>query len=120
MERLIRKERSGGRQPPAPPPVVRGTLRVVDSLGPWCGASLAAQLKVPALAVVDRELWLLHGAAGASKPGDIDAKAQQQHHHHQHQHQLHQHQRHSVGPGGLIRGQGSQVTSWTLGVWGAL
>lgn len=109
VERLIRKERGTlGRSPP-----VQGTLRAIDSLGPWCGASLAAQLKVPALAVVDRELWLLHGVAGAARPADIDPKAAQL--------QMHTHQRHSVGAAGLIRGQvGGQATNWTLGVWGAV
>ena len=100
VEVLIRRERG---QRPAP---VQGALRAVDSLGPWAGASMTAQLKVPALAVVDRDLWLQHGVAGASRPADVDAKAQS---------------RHSVGAGGLIRsGQGAQPSNWTLGVWGAV
>ncbi|RYP14381.1 hypothetical protein DL765_006426 [Monosporascus sp. GIB2] len=107
VERMIRRER--GNDDHHRPPPARGTLRAVDSLGPWCGASMAAQLKVPALAVVDRDLWLQHGVAGASRPGDIDVKA----HHHQQQ-------RHSVGAGGLIRGQGGQPGAWTLGIWGAV
>ena len=84
---------------------MQGTLRAIDSLGPWCGASMTAQLKVPALAMVDRELWLQHGVAGASRPNDIDVKAQS---------------RQSMGAGGLIRGQGAQPSNWTLGVWGAI
>ena len=86
-------------------PSMQGTLRAIDSLGPWCGASMTAQLKVPALAMVDRELWLQHGVAGASRPNDIDVKAQS---------------RQSMGAGGLIRGQGAQPSNWTLGVWGAI
>ncbi len=98
VERLIRKERDY-RQP------VQGELRVVDSLGPWCGASMAAQLKVPALAIIDRDLWLQHGVSGASRPSEVDTKAQQ---------------RQSMGSGGLIRGQAGQAFNWTLGVWGTL
>ncbi|KAI4861367.1 actin-like ATPase domain-containing protein [Hypoxylon rubiginosum] len=87
-------------------PLVQGRLRVVDSLGAWCGASMAAQLKIPALATVERELWLQQGVNGASRPSEVDVRAQQ---------------RQSMGAGGLIRGQVSQSNSnWTLGVWGAI
>ncbi|KAI2625450.1 actin-like ATPase domain-containing protein [Hypomontagnella submonticulosa] len=87
-------------------PIVQGTLRVIDSLGPWSGASMATQLKMPALATVERELWLQQGVAGACRPSEVDVKAQQ---------------RQSMGAGGLIRGQASQASSnWTLGVWGVV
>lgn len=85
---------------------VQGALRVIDSLGPWCGASMATQLKVPALAVLERDIWLQQGVNGASRPNEVDVQAQQKQ------------QRTSMGAGGLIRGQGNQATSWTLGVWG--
>ncbi|KAI0484624.1 actin-like ATPase domain-containing protein [Xylariaceae sp. FL0804] len=102
VEAMIRKER----QYRAP---VQGSLRAVDSLGPWCGASLAAQLRVPALAVVDREQWLAQGVQGASRPGEVDARAAAA-----------AAQRQSMGPGGLMvgRGQAAQPSNWTLGVWG--
>ncbi|KAI0845246.1 actin-like ATPase domain-containing protein [Daldinia vernicosa] len=87
-------------------PAVQGTLRVIDSLGAWCGASLAAQLKVPALATVEREYWLQQGVNGACRPNEVDVKAQQ---------------RQSMGAGGLVRGQASQAAGgWTLGIWGAI
>ncbi|KAI5862259.1 actin-like ATPase domain-containing protein [Durotheca rogersii] len=99
VEELIKKDKNYK-------PLVQGALRVLDSLGPWCGASLAAQLKIPALATVDRELWLHQGVHGACRPSEVDVKAQQ---------------RQSVGGGSLIRGQGSQaIVNWTLGVWGTL
>lgn len=99
VEELIKKDRNYR-------PVVQGTLRVIDSLGPWCGASMTTQLKIPALAMVDRELWLQHGVNGACRPSEVDIKAQQ---------------RQSMGAGGLIRGQASQASSnWTLGVWGSI
>ncbi|KAI5926067.1 hypothetical protein F4810DRAFT_622757 [Camillea tinctor] len=97
VEALIRKERKYK----AP---VQGTLRAIDSLGPWCGASMATQLKVPALATIDRELWVQHGANGACRPSEVDIKAAQ---------------RQSMGAG-VIRSQASQSNNFTLGVWGAL
>lgn len=82
-------------------PPVQGQIRAVESLGPWSGASLTAQLKVLATAHVERENWVQHGAAGASRPGEVDVKAQQ---------------RQSLGP---MRGvSGGQDRAWTLGVWG--
>jgi len=79
---------------------VRGKLRAVESLGAWSGASLITQLKAPAIATIDRDIWQQQGAAGASKAGDVDPKGQRQ----------------SVGP--AIRGATSG-SPWTLGVWGA-
>ncbi|KAI0025846.1 actin-like ATPase domain-containing protein [Xylariomycetidae sp. FL0641] len=96
VDSLIKKERSWK-------PLVQGSLRVLDSLGPWCGGSLATQLKTPALATVDRDLWLQQGFHGASRPNEVDLKNNRQ----------------SVGPNGLVRGQ-SGASSWTLGVWGML
>lgn len=87
------------------PPQIQGQLRAIHSLGPWTGASLLCQLKIPAMATIDRELWIQQGATGASRPGDIDVKAQQ---------------RQSMGAGGLIRGSGGHHTNWTLGAWGAV
>ncbi|ETS79181.1 hypothetical protein PFICI_09034 [Pestalotiopsis fici W106-1] len=86
-------------------PPVQGTLRVIDSMGPWIGASLATQLKISALAAVERDLWMQQGLNGASKPNEIDAQAQQT-----------RMSRQSMGPGGLAKSQGN----WTLGVWGAV
>ncbi|OLN95321.1 Actin-related protein 10 [Colletotrichum chlorophyti] len=83
-------------------PKVQGILRPLGSLGPWAGASLACQLKVAAMANIDRDVWLQQGVNGASRPNEIDVKPQQ---------------RQSMGPGGLMRGAGGP--SWTLGAWGA-
>lgn len=86
-------------------PQLQGQLRAVHSLGPWAGASLLCQLKIPAMATVDRELWIQQGASGASRPGDVDVKIQQ---------------RQSMGAGGLIRGSAGHNINWTLGTWGSL
>ncbi|GKT49467.1 actin-related protein 10 [Colletotrichum spaethianum] len=83
-------------------PKIQGVLRPLGSLGPWGGASLACQLKVVAMANVDRDIWLQQGANGASRPNEVDVKTQQ---------------RQSMGPGGLMRGAAGQAT-WTLGAWG--
>ncbi|KAH6613296.1 hypothetical protein F5144DRAFT_542108 [Chaetomium tenue] len=82
-------------------PRVQGEMRAIESLGAWSGASLITQLKAPAIATIDRELWLQHGAAGASRASEVDHKTQRQ----------------SLGPGGLIRGSAAG-SAWTLGVWG--
>lgn len=82
---------------------MQGEFRTLHSLGPWAGASLVSQLKMPAMATVDRELWLQQGANGATRPNEIDVKAQQ---------------RQSMGAGGFIRGSGGHHTNWTLGAWG--
>lgn len=82
------------------PPIESGRLRAVGSLGAWSGGSLLAQLKVPAISMVDREQWLQHGVAGASKAGDINVVVQH---------------RQSMGPGAFKAGERS---SWTLGLWG--
>lgn len=84
-----------------PSPRVHGELRAVESLGAWSGASLITHLKVPAIATIDRDVWLLQGAAGAGKASDVDHKTQRQ----------------SLGPGGLMRGAAAG-SAWTLGVWG--
>ena len=87
------------------PPQIQGQIRAVHSLGAWAGASLVSQLRIPAMATIDRELWLQQGASGASKPSEVDVKVQQ---------------RQSMGAGGLIRGSGGYHTNWTLGTWGSL
>ncbi|KAH6983210.1 hypothetical protein BKA56DRAFT_519309 [Ilyonectria sp. MPI-CAGE-AT-0026] len=87
------------------PPQMHGKFRVLHSLGPWTGGSLLCQLKMPAMAIIDREIWLQQGANGASRPNDIDVKAQQ---------------RQSVTTGGYARGGGGHHTAWTLGTWGYL
>lgn len=87
------------------PKQLQGQIRVLHSLGPWTGASLLSQLKVPAMAMIDRDAWLQQGPNGASRPSDIDVKAQQ---------------RQSMSTGGYIRGTSGHYGNWTLGTWGYL
>ncbi|KAI1435600.1 actin-domain-containing protein [Xylaria sp. CBS 124048] len=98
VDRSLKKERNDK-------PTAHGVIRAIDTLGPWCGASLATQMKIAALATVDRDVWLQQGVNGASRPSEVDTKAGQ---------------RQSVGPSGLIRGQAGQPNNWTLGIWGKL
>ncbi|KKK23354.1 hypothetical protein ARAM_002149 [Aspergillus rambellii] len=48
-------------------PPVQGVLREVESLGPWAGASLLTSLKIRGLVEIEREKYLQHGLAGASR-----------------------------------------------------
>lgn len=95
---------------------INGQMRAAETLGAWSGASMLAQLRVPTLAVVDKEQWAQQGGVlGAVRPGDVDAKQQIQ--------------RQSMGHGGLLRSvvgggsggaSGSGSASWTLGTWGVV
>ena len=85
-------------------PKVQGEIRAIDSVGAWSGASLLTQLKIPAVATIDRELWQQQGVSGAVKASEVDLKAQQ---------------RQSMGPGGLMR-NAVAGSNWTLGIWGSV
>lgn len=96
IEDGLRREASKGRKP-----IEQGYLRAVESLGAWSGSSLISQLKIPAVSIVDREQWLQHGAASASRSGEISTAALRQ----------------SMGPGAFKSAAGER-SSWTLGLWG--
>jgi hypothetical protein len=81
------------------PPVEGGSLRALDSLGPWSGGSLLSHLKVPAVSLIDKDQWLQHGATGA-KSGEVSVSSRQ-----------------SMGPGAFK--PGGDRSSWTLGLWAA-
>lgn len=82
-------------------PVEQGYLRAVESVGAWSGGSLISQLKVPAVSIIDREQWLQHGAAGASRSPEVSMGSQRQ----------------SMGAGTFKSAAGDR-SSWTLGLWG--
>lgn len=48
-------------------PPIQGVLREVETLGPWAGASLVTSLKIRGLVEIEREKYLQHGLAGASR-----------------------------------------------------
>jgi actin-related protein len=84
-----------------PPPAcsVGGTIRGVETLGAWAGASLVAQQRIRGIVEIERERYLQHGLQGASREKEVSVIPQRQ----------------SMGPG-AVRGAGERV-SWTLGVW---
>lgn len=52
------------------PVPIQGVLREIESLGPWAGASLTTSLKIRGMVEIEREKFLQHGLAGATR--DID------------------------------------------------
>lgn len=84
------------------PPVecaVGGTIRGVQTLGAWAGASLVTNHRIRGIVEIERERYLQHGLQGASRDKEVSVIPQRQ----------------SMGPG-VVRGAGERV-SWTLGVW---
>ncbi|KAF9697641.1 hypothetical protein EKO04_003993 [Ascochyta lentis] len=84
-----------------PPPecYIGGTIRGVQTLGAWAGASLVAHQRIRGIVEIERERYLQHGLQGASRDKEVSVIPQRQ----------------SMGPG-VARGAGERV-SWTLGVW---
>ncbi|KAJ5577102.1 hypothetical protein N7535_004028 [Penicillium sp. DV-2018c] len=52
------------------PVPIQGVLREVESLGPWAGASLTTSLKIRGMVEIEREKFLQHGLAGATRDMD--------------------------------------------------
>lgn len=78
---------------------IGGTIRGVQTLGAWTGASLVAHQRIRGIVEIERERYLQHGLQGASRDKEVSVIPQRQ----------------SMGPG-AARGAGDRV-SWTLGVW---
>lgn len=53
------------------PVPVQGVLREVESLGAWAGASLVTSLKLRGMVEIEREKFLQHGLAGASRDTEL-------------------------------------------------
>ncbi|GLA11259.1 hypothetical protein AnigIFM62618_003553 [Aspergillus niger] len=66
IDPIEQKIRRNNKDKDAHPPV-QGVLREVESLGPWAGASLLTSLKIRGLVEIEREKYLQHGLAGASR-----------------------------------------------------
>ncbi|KAF2998289.1 hypothetical protein E8E13_007249 [Curvularia kusanoi] len=79
---------------------IGGTIRGVDTLGAWAGASLVTNQRVRGIVEIERERYLQHGLQGASRDKEVSVIPQRQS---------------MMGPG-VARGAGERV-SWTLGVW---
>ncbi|KAH7130183.1 actin-related protein-like protein RO7 [Dendryphion nanum] len=79
---------------------VGGSIRGIETLGPWVGASLLAQLRVKGIVEVERERFLKDGLLGAVREKEISVV-----------------QRQSMGPGILGVKNAGERGSWTLGIW---
>lgn len=86
---------------PPPARAVGGTIRGVDTLGVWAGASLVAQLRIKGIVEIERERFLKDGLYGASREKEVSVVPQRQ----------------SMGPGVVGGRGGGERASWTLGVW---
>ncbi|RMZ81862.1 hypothetical protein DV738_g1990, partial [Chaetothyriales sp. CBS 135597] len=84
-----------------PQPGPQGVLRIVDTLGPWAGASLLTSLKVRGIVDIDRDRFLSHGLAGASKDHDASVVPQQR----------------PANFSVATSSKSSDKTSWTLAGW---
>jgi actin-related protein len=85
-------------------PVIQGQFRQIESLGAWAGASLVTSLKIRGLVEIEREKFLQHGLASASR--DLDNT-----------HHIPD-RRSGFGAGaGRPSGAGDR-SSWTLAGWG--
>ncbi|EKG11990.1 Actin-like protein [Macrophomina phaseolina MS6] len=82
---------------PGPEGVVRG----VETLGAWAGASIVAQLRIRGIVEVDKDRFMQHGLAGATKDSSHTTIVEQK-------------RQSSLGTGGRAAGDRG---SWTLGVW---
>jgi hypothetical protein len=89
VEERLYKQKSKDASPSVPV-----TLRQVESLGPWAGASLVASLKAKSFVEIDREKFLSHGLAGAHR--DIDT---------------------NIAAHRLTTAKSNERTSWTLAGW---
>ncbi|KAH8712102.1 actin-domain-containing protein [Phaeosphaeriaceae sp. PMI808] len=79
---------------------VGGTIRGVESLGTWAGASLVAQQRIKGIVEIERERYLQYGLQGASREKEVSVIQQRQ----------------SIMGPGLAKGTDNRA-SWTLGVW---
>jgi actin-related protein len=82
-----------------PQPGPQGVLRCIESLGAWAGASLVTSLKVKSVVDIERERFLSHGIAGATRDGEASVVPQRM-------------SSHGLGA------KGAEKTSFTLGGWG--
>jgi hypothetical protein len=88
---------------PTPP---AGTLRAVNTLGAWAGASLVSNLRIKGVVEIERERFMSHGLVGGAVPGSIKPGVVEGN-------QSYAKSRQSFGPGvKLDKNQG-----WNLGVW---
>jgi actin len=77
----------------------QGSLRIVNSLGPWAGASLTIGLRVRGVVEVEKERFMSVGLIGGAVKKEVSVTAQRQ----------------SMGAG--VRNSAVEKSYWSLGVW---
>lgn len=80
-------------------PQVTGTLREVESLGAWAGASLLTSLKVKGFVEIERDRFLSHGLAGANREAEISVVPQR------------------MSSFGISGAKNNSQAGWSLGPW---
>ena len=94
LDKLRREEAQGSKS------TVSGSIRGVETLGAWAGASLVAGLRVKGIVEIEREAFLQNGLSGAKRDLDVGVAQQRQ----------------RLGPG-VPRAGGMEKVAWTLGGW---
>lgn len=95
VEEKLQKQRSKDGQP-----TLQGSLRCIDTLGSWAGASLVTSLKVKSVVEIERERFLSQGVSGATRETEPSVTSQLMN---------------SFGVGVT---KSNDRSSWTLGGWG--
>lgn len=80
-------------------PVPKGSIRGIESLGAWAGASILAGLKIKGIVEVEKDKFLQQGIWGAGRGVQSSVEPRKS----------------SLGPG-TTKGAGDR-SSWNLGVW---
>ncbi|QDS72004.1 hypothetical protein FKW77_001814 [Venturia effusa] len=85
------------------PPPLGGQVRIINTLGPWAGASLVVNQKVKGVVEIERERFLQHGLVGGASAVRKEQSVVPE-----------PRSRQSLGPNVKA---GADRSSWTLGVW---
>lgn len=81
-------------------PFTQGVVRGIESLGPWAGASIVANLKVKGVVEIEKDRFLQQGLSGGSRGVEPSVVPRET----------------GFGSGTTKTGTGDR-SSWTLGVW---
>ena len=100
IEEMVQKQRNKENAQQGVP--IQDQIRVLESLGAWAGASLLTSLKVRGVVEIERNKFLEHGMAGASREMEVSVVPQQR----------------TASHGSTTATKAGERSSWTLGSWG--
>lgn len=100
VEQKLRRNRAKDAKP-----YIQGQFRQIETLGPWAGASLVTSLKVRGLVEIERDRFLQHGLASASRDLELSIRHVAD-------------RRSAYGGVGNRSSVGGDRSSWTLAGWG--